>query len=209
MHFSENYAIILSVLSASPPDTKRISAWGISTVGSARHSHCRGQEFESPMLHGWSRLKSLGLFFCLQTSRNKKPTGRRISPLPGRVLFAIALPRHLPNIQRRRLRIKNIQAHAIKSLPEPLRHLLDFRRFRASFLVEHPARQRLARQRHLRPAVFLRSVHKPRPRPARSACKCPYCTGRRPGGRTGNSPLSAAQNSTESPSKTKSPCAAL
>ena len=25
--------------------------WGISTVGSARHSHCRGQEFESPMLH--------------------------------------------------------------------------------------------------------------------------------------------------------------
>ena len=24
---------------------------GISTVGSARHSHCRGQEFESPMLH--------------------------------------------------------------------------------------------------------------------------------------------------------------
>ena len=88
LHFSENYAIILSVLSASPPDTKRISAWGISTVGSARHSHCRGQEFESPMLHGWSRLKSLDLFFCFQTSRSKKPTGRRIFPLPGRVLFA-------------------------------------------------------------------------------------------------------------------------
>ena len=51
LHFSENYAIILSVLSASPPDTKRISAWGISTVGSALHSHCRGQRFESAMLH--------------------------------------------------------------------------------------------------------------------------------------------------------------
>ena len=25
--------------------------WGISTVGSARHSHCRGQGFDSPMLH--------------------------------------------------------------------------------------------------------------------------------------------------------------
>ena len=75
MHFSENYAIILSVLSASPPDTKRTSAWGISTVGSARHSHCRGQEFESPMLHGWSRLKSLDLFFCLQTSRKSRLDG--------------------------------------------------------------------------------------------------------------------------------------
>ena len=73
--YSENYAIILSVLSASPPDTKRISAWGISTVGSARHSHCRGQEFESPMLHGWSRLKSLDLFFCFQTSCKSRPDG--------------------------------------------------------------------------------------------------------------------------------------
>ena len=25
--------------------------WGISAVGSARHSHCRGQGFESPILH--------------------------------------------------------------------------------------------------------------------------------------------------------------
>ena len=30
---------------------KRQNAWGISTVGSALHSHCRGQRFESAMLH--------------------------------------------------------------------------------------------------------------------------------------------------------------
>ena len=91
LHFSENYAIILSVLSASPPDTKRISAWGISTVGSARHSHCRGQEFESPMLHGWSRLKNLGLFFCFQTSRKSRPDGRFLPCPVGfclRILFS-------------------------------------------------------------------------------------------------------------------------
>ena len=82
MHFSENYAIILSVLSASLPDTKRISAWGISTVGSARHSHCRGQEFESPMLHGRSRLKSLDLFFCFQTSRKKSRPDGGFPPCP-------------------------------------------------------------------------------------------------------------------------------
>lgn len=80
MHFSENYAIILSVLSASPPDTKRISAWGISTVGSARHSHCRGQEFESPMLHGWSRLKSLDLFFCFRKIPQKADRTADFSP---------------------------------------------------------------------------------------------------------------------------------
>lgn len=82
MHFSENYAIILSVLSASLPDTKRTSAWGISTVGSARHSHCRGQEFESPMLHGRSRLKSLDLFFCFQTSRKKSRPDGGFLPCP-------------------------------------------------------------------------------------------------------------------------------
>ena len=42
------------------------------------------------MLHGWSRLKNLDLFFCLQTSRNKKPTGRRILPCP--VGFCLQLP---------------------------------------------------------------------------------------------------------------------
>lgn len=76
LHFSENYAIILSVLSASPPDTKRTSAWGISTVGSARHSHCRGQEFESPMLHGWSRLKTLTFSFAFKHPAAKtRPDG--------------------------------------------------------------------------------------------------------------------------------------
>ena len=29
----------------------KVTKWGISTDGSARHSHCRGQGFDSPMLH--------------------------------------------------------------------------------------------------------------------------------------------------------------
>ena len=35
----------------TPPENLRDPIWGISTVGSARHSHCRGQGFDSPMLH--------------------------------------------------------------------------------------------------------------------------------------------------------------
>ena len=35
----------------TPPESLRDPIWGISTVGSARHSHCRGQGFDSPMLH--------------------------------------------------------------------------------------------------------------------------------------------------------------
>ena len=34
-----------------PRKTSGTHTWGISTVGSARHSHCRGQGFDSPMLH--------------------------------------------------------------------------------------------------------------------------------------------------------------
>ena len=42
--------------------------WGISTAGSALHSHCRGQRFESAMLHHHKALKSLGFraFFMLK-----------------------------------------------------------------------------------------------------------------------------------------------
>ena len=47
MQFGLKPAIIYHVRSVDR--AKRI--WGISTVGSALHSHCRGQEFESPMLH--------------------------------------------------------------------------------------------------------------------------------------------------------------
>jgi hypothetical protein len=41
LHFGPVFAIVYLA------DT----VWGISAVGSALHSHCRGQEFESPMLH--------------------------------------------------------------------------------------------------------------------------------------------------------------
>jgi hypothetical protein len=41
LHFRPVFAIVYLA------DT----VWGISAVGSALHSHCRGQEFESPMLH--------------------------------------------------------------------------------------------------------------------------------------------------------------
>ena len=33
------------------PVSSGIHTWGIGTVGSALHSHCRGQGFDSPMLH--------------------------------------------------------------------------------------------------------------------------------------------------------------
>ena len=48
--------------------------WGISTGGSALHSHCRGHRFESGMLH---HLRTLILiqyqrpFFCQKTPNNK------------------------------------------------------------------------------------------------------------------------------------------
>ena len=44
--------------------------WGISTDGSARHSHCRGQGFDSPMLHTSASFDFQGsqLFYFLVTS---------------------------------------------------------------------------------------------------------------------------------------------
>ena len=45
LHF-QNWFVIISLVGYEVP-----TKWGISTVGSALHSHCRGQEFESPMLH--------------------------------------------------------------------------------------------------------------------------------------------------------------
>lgn len=41
---------------------EEIAKRGISAVGSARHSHCRGQGFESPMLHH-KALVNQGFFF--------------------------------------------------------------------------------------------------------------------------------------------------
>ena len=43
----------------------KLNTWGISTVGSALHSHCRGQRFESAMLHH-KKSESYGFqTFCL------------------------------------------------------------------------------------------------------------------------------------------------
>ena len=50
---------------------------GISTVGSASHSHCEGQGFDSPMLHQWSIIQTLftlsavSLFVLLYNTERK------------------------------------------------------------------------------------------------------------------------------------------
>ena len=52
-----------------------MTLWGISTVGSARHSHCRGQGFDSPMLHKKRPPFTGGSFFV--PHRVVKPRDRR------------------------------------------------------------------------------------------------------------------------------------
>ena len=49
LHFPPADDIIL--LAVKVDGENKNSIWGISTVGSALHSHCRGQRFESAMLH--------------------------------------------------------------------------------------------------------------------------------------------------------------
>ena len=51
LHLWRGCAILSFVVLRHPAAAMFIAAWGISAVGSARHSHCRGQGFESPMLH--------------------------------------------------------------------------------------------------------------------------------------------------------------
>ncbi len=55
---------------------RKFTKWGISTVGSALHSHCRGHRFESGMLHAnpsSERLRD----FSLPDSRHVLPSIRR------------------------------------------------------------------------------------------------------------------------------------
>ena len=52
-----------------------MTLWGISTVGSARHSHCRGQGVDSPMLHKKRPPFTGGSFFV--PHRVVKPRDRR------------------------------------------------------------------------------------------------------------------------------------
>lgn len=42
--------------------------WGISAVGSALHSHCRGREFESHMLQGRASIHLDALFYTRENS---------------------------------------------------------------------------------------------------------------------------------------------
>ena len=55
--------------------------WGISTVGSALHSHCRGQEFESPMLHQQDPFGNIisERIFCACAAKNNHSSSK--SPL--------------------------------------------------------------------------------------------------------------------------------
>ena len=52
--------------------------WGISTVGSALHSHCRGHRFESGMLHQLSPhvlIQSMRTSFCIYRLINRHNKG--------------------------------------------------------------------------------------------------------------------------------------
>jgi hypothetical protein len=52
-----------------------IDAWGISTVGSALHSHCRGHGFESRMLHtsGNPYFIRVSVFLCSEREAIYRP----------------------------------------------------------------------------------------------------------------------------------------
>ena len=54
------------------PELVTSNIWGISAVGSARHSHCRGQGFDSPMLHHVTTqylIQSAWFFFLSKQAR--------------------------------------------------------------------------------------------------------------------------------------------
>ena len=53
LHFSRSHDILFNVPSEQVNTTR-----GISTVGSALHSHCRGQRFESAMLHQTQEIRT-------------------------------------------------------------------------------------------------------------------------------------------------------
>ena len=55
--------------------------WGISTVGSARHSHCRGQEFESPMLHHGAQIRTRSAILRNRICAYVQDSGRVKPPL--------------------------------------------------------------------------------------------------------------------------------
>ena len=48
----------------TPPGECPGNIWGISTVGSARHSHGRGQGFDAPMLHAEPERVISRVFLC-------------------------------------------------------------------------------------------------------------------------------------------------
>ena len=80
----------------TPPENLREPIWGISTVGSARHSHCRGQEFESPMLHQKPcRSTSARLFrACFSSLRSMQILHRNPRGNSSRVFFCPVRPRN-------------------------------------------------------------------------------------------------------------------
>ena len=53
LHFPKSRDILSNV-----PSEQVNTTWGISTVGSALHSHCRGQRFESAMLHQTQEIRT-------------------------------------------------------------------------------------------------------------------------------------------------------
>ena len=53
LHFSRSHNILFNV-----PSEQVNTIRGISTVGSALHSHCRGQRFESAMLHQTQEIRT-------------------------------------------------------------------------------------------------------------------------------------------------------
>lgn len=62
--------------------TTRSILWGIGTVGSALHSHCRGQGFDSPMLHASvQKGKLFGQIFYFYRSGMYQQNGRAAASL--------------------------------------------------------------------------------------------------------------------------------
>ena len=107
LHFPKSRDILSNV-----PSEQVNTARGISTVGSALHSHCRGQRFESAMLHqtqeirtssrlGWVRISSFYLKYC--GVNNKMNERRQIGITPIVPALKITIGQELTSTECERL----------------------------------------------------------------------------------------------------------
>ena len=130
LHFPKSRDILSNV-----PSEQVNTTWGISTVGSALHSHCRGQRFESAMLHQTQEIRTssrLGMgsdFFFLSEKlnihnkkrhyRKKQASGIKQALLPNRKNIGVAFRRIHAKISpwAKEARTAVHPALTVKSLP--------------------------------------------------------------------------------------------